>query len=197
MSMEQVSQRGLHGYFQEHSPWKIEAFAARCHELWDKGESAAMIANQLNREFRGIAFRQVSRNAVLGHADRHNFSTRRTSRSMKTDRPKQPKQPRIRKRLHISKKNGTAPGWYDEISTDVGIEDQNIPLVQRKTVLQLTDATCKWPVGEVGEPGFFFCGGDSIEGSSYCAHHSRRAFQPYTPRVKSHFYSPALDKRGA
>jgi GcrA cell cycle regulator len=57
-----------------------------------------------------------------------------------------------------------------------------IPIEQRKTLLQLSDATCRWPVGDPGSTDFFFCGGNSNEGSPYCSYHSRVAYQPASDR---------------
>ncbi|MBV9260712.1 MAG: GcrA cell cycle regulator, partial [Pseudolabrys sp.] len=57
-----------------------------------------------------------------------------------------------------------------------------IPIEQRKTLLQLNDATCRWPVGDPGSTDFFFCGGTSNEGSPYCTYHSRVAYQPASER---------------
>lgn len=55
------------------------------------------------------------------------------------------------------------------------IDDHAIPIEQRVTsVLGLTDATCRWPVGEGTE--MWFCGAVPVEGYSYCGPHCRRAF---------------------
>lgn len=62
-----------------------------------------------------------------------------------------------------------------EISSD---DDAVIPKAQRKSLVELTDVCCHWPVGEVGEPGFFFCGAVAVEGLPYCHTHSRRAYKP-------------------
>lgn len=48
-----------------------------------------------------------------------------------------------------------------------------------KTLLELTNDTCRWPNGEPGTRGFFFCGapGADLEGGRpYCAHHARCAY---------------------
>ena len=60
--------------------------------------------------------------------------------------------------------------------------DQIIPFAQRKTILELTDATCRWPIGDPAQAGFFFCGGGTIAGFSYCAYHCRVAYTPGTAR---------------
>lgn len=47
------------------------------------------------------------------------------------------------------------------------------------SLLELTNDTCRWPHGEPGRPGFFFCGepgADLESGRPYCARHARRAY---------------------
>lgn len=57
------------------------------------------------------------------------------------------------------------------------IDDAQIPIEQRKTLMELREGDCRWPVGEVGDPGFFFCGGPVETGQPYCAGHCARAYQ--------------------
>jgi len=57
-----------------------------------------------------------------------------------------------------------------------------IPLGQRRTLLELNEDTCRWPIGDPGSADFFFCGGQSLTGLPYCAHHSRVAYQPANSR---------------
>ena len=57
-----------------------------------------------------------------------------------------------------------------------------IPVEQRKTLLQLTEKTCRWPVGDPGSTDFFFCGGDTVNDLPYCSYHSRVAYQPASDR---------------
>lgn len=54
------------------------------------------------------------------------------------------------------------------------VDDLAIPLEQRRTIFELTDHTCRFPVGDPGTPGFFYCGGVPLEGHSYCPGHWRR-----------------------
>lgn len=42
-------------------------------------------------------------------------------------------------------------------------------------LLQLERHHCRWPIGDVGEPGFGFCGRTKADGSSYCKDHAVRA----------------------
>lgn len=52
-----------------------------------------------------------------------------------------------------------------------------IPMEQRCQLSDLNDSRCRWPVGTVGEPAFFFCGGTPETGLPYCHLHSRIAFR--------------------
>jgi GcrA cell cycle regulator len=60
--------------------------------------------------------------------------------------------------------------------------DNVVPMNQRLSLLELNEATCHWPVGDPSSPEFFFCGGKSLPGLPYCAHHSRIAYQPVGDR---------------
>lgn len=56
------------------------------------------------------------------------------------------------------------------------IVDREIPVEQRKQLIDLTDTCCHWPVGDPREAGFFFCGAVvRVEGDPYCAAHMHRA----------------------
>jgi len=50
---------------------------------------------------------------------------------------------------------------------------------QHKTLLELTNDSCRWPHGRSGARNFFFCGApgaDLENGIPYCAQHMRRAY---------------------
>ena len=50
------------------------------------------------------------------------------------------------------------------------------------SILTLTHATCRWPIGHPGEENFYFCGARSKPGQPYCAHHARLAYQVPTSK---------------
>jgi GcrA cell cycle regulator len=54
-------------------------------------------------------------------------------------------------------------------------EDVLIPQGQRRTIMQLNDHTCRWPVGDPADPNFFFCGATTENGLVYCPIHRARA----------------------
>jgi GcrA cell cycle regulator len=43
------------------------------------------------------------------------------------------------------------------------------------SLIELGDTRCHWPLGDVEAVSTMFCGGDTVPGRCYCAHHWRRA----------------------
>lgn len=39
--------------------------------------------------------------------------------------------------------------------------------------------SCAWPIGTPGKPGFYFCGGEVVEGKPYCKDHCKVAYVAY------------------
>ena len=79
-------------------------------------------------------------------------------------------------------RGNTALAYDYEVEAEPELVEAVIPLEQRRTLVQLTDATCRWPVGDPGSADFFFCGGQTKEDGPYCTHHSRVAYQPAADR---------------
>ena len=50
------------------------------------------------------------------------------------------------------------------------------------SLLELTERTCKWPVGDPATEDFWFCGLPSQAGKPYCEAHVGVAFQPMSQR---------------
>jgi GcrA cell cycle regulator len=55
------------------------------------------------------------------------------------------------------------------------VEDTDIPIAQRRTLMELTATTCRWPVGHPRTPEFYFCGAHCCEDQPYCEAHMARA----------------------
>jgi GcrA cell cycle regulator len=71
----------------------------------------------------------------------------------------------------------------DAVADALSAFDNVVPMNQRLTLLELTDATCKWPIGDPQDPGFFFCGGRALASLPYCRHHTQVARAPaYVPK---------------
>ena len=50
------------------------------------------------------------------------------------------------------------------------------------TLMELTERTCKWPIGDPATEDFWFCGLPSVAGKPYCEAHVGVAFQPMSAR---------------
>jgi len=50
------------------------------------------------------------------------------------------------------------------------------------TLLELTERTCKWPIGDPTDEDFSFCGLSCVPGKPYCQYHVAVAFQPMSSR---------------
>jgi GcrA cell cycle regulator len=53
---------------------------------------------------------------------------------------------------------------------------------RRISLLELTERTCKWPIGDPTDEDFAFCGLACVPGKPYCQHHVAVAFQPMSSR---------------
>jgi len=53
---------------------------------------------------------------------------------------------------------------------------------KRLSLMELTERTCKWPIGDPATEDFWFCGLPSVPGKPYCEAHVGVAFQPMSAR---------------
>lgn len=53
---------------------------------------------------------------------------------------------------------------------------------RRLSLMQLTERTCKWPIGDPATDDFWFCGLPCVAGKPYCETHVAVAFQPMSAR---------------
>ncbi|GAA4216423.1 GcrA cell cycle regulator [Sagittula marina] len=53
---------------------------------------------------------------------------------------------------------------------------------KKLTLMELTERTCKWPVGDPATDDFWFCGLPVQQGKPYCEAHVGVAFQPMSAR---------------
>jgi GcrA cell cycle regulator len=64
--------------------------------------------------------------------------------------------------------------------------NHTIPPTERKTVETLRPNDCRWPFGDPLVGVFYFCGKRKKDGSPYCEHHIRQAFQTARPRTAAY-----------
>ncbi|HZP78919.1 MAG TPA: GcrA family cell cycle regulator [Pseudolabrys sp.] len=144
-------------------------------KLWADGLSASQIAGELGG---------ITRNAVIGKVHRLGLSGRAKSPSSAAPRPRKARATHMLRVSRPSIRGNTAlQHAYDyEVEPEPEVIEKVIPIGQRRTLLELTEATCRWPIGDPGSTDFFFCGGNTVESLPYCAYHSRVAYQPLTER---------------
>jgi GcrA cell cycle regulator len=71
----------------------------------------------------------------------------------------------------------------NEISPEALASVREIEKKSRKlTLMELTERTCKWPIGDPATDKFWFCGLPSQAGKPYCEAHVGVAFQPMSSR---------------
>ncbi|WP_208433751.1 GcrA family cell cycle regulator [Bartonella taylorii] len=159
-------------------------------KFWSEGLSASQIAAQLGG---------VSRNAVIGKVHRLKLPGRGKTaqggaRAQKT--PANPSSPRVRRTtstvLPTDATTSCSVGrtalkmeFIAENVTKIDVPAKSnvvVPISRQLNLLQLSENTCRWPVGDPLAADFHFCGADSGENSPYCAFHAKIAFQPISER---------------
>ena len=71
----------------------------------------------------------------------------------------------------------------NEISPEALANVREIEKKARKlSLMELTERTCKWPIGDPATDDFWFCGLPSQQGKPYCDAHVGVAFQPMSAR---------------
>ncbi len=145
-------------------------------KLWESGLSASQIAAELGN---------ITRNAVIGKVHRLGLSGRAKSPSSAAPRQRKvrPAQNMMRISRPMSRGNTALAHVFEvEAEPDPIAFDNVVPMSQRRTLLELTEDTCHWPIGDPSSTEFFFCGGKAVASLPYCAHHSRVAYQPASER---------------
>jgi len=144
-------------------------------KLWTDGLSASQIALKLGN---------VSRNAVIGKVHRLGLSGRATTSRMRSVRPRArvvafpSRTPSVQYRSHgnTALKALFLPAPLP--APEPVLDDIEIPMADRVDLLSLKDCMCRWPLGDPQDETFRFCGRRTRNGSSYCEHHARIAYQP-------------------
>jgi GcrA cell cycle regulator len=177
----------------EKQPWTDDRVAL-LKKLWTSGLSASQIAGQLGQG--------VTRNAVIGKVHRLNLAGRAAPPRAKQAPPPPPRKPirepafpqRPPASLAMPSAGNTAlkpiPRLDPQARPQYSPAPEPLRLINasdksgRITILQLTEKTCKWPIGDPGHDDFCFCGHRPRENSPYCDYHARIAYQPAHDRQR-------------
>jgi GcrA cell cycle regulator len=132
-------------------------------KLLIEGASYGYIANVLH----------TTRSAIAGKVNRLGLAVTRP----KADTLENPEQLRIKPRrpsYAVRKPHVDVPPMHPEKL--MHIRDVDVPLEQRKTLFELAESECRWPLGDPQSPDFRYCGGLKVVGPHpYCAPHMRIA----------------------
>lgn len=146
-------------------------------KLWADGLSASQIAGELGG---------ITRNAVIGKVHRLGLSGRAKAPSSSVPRQRKPRAPSMFRAPRPMMRGNTAlahqPAYDYEPEPEPELLENIIPIGQRCTLLELDQEKCHWPIGDPGQPDFFFCGGKAGTGTPYCGYHARIAYQPANDR---------------
>ncbi|MEM9336423.1 MAG: GcrA family cell cycle regulator [Patescibacteria group bacterium] len=173
------------------SSWTDER-VEKLKKLWAEGMSASQIAKSLGG---------VTRNGVIGKIHRLGLTSRQSEgEKIKGGDGEENKQPKNQpETIPLAVEASPArpsqrprPGnpfnhprkpipQVDEAAERKLAEDllsKINPQAKKLSLLELTERTCKWPIGDPAEENFYFCGLPCAPGKPYCEHHVAVAYQP-------------------
>ncbi len=174
-------------------------------KMWGEGQSASQIAKELGGVTRNAVIGKVHR---LGLSNR---ATTKTDAKPKAEaKPKAAAKPKVAPKPAAPKptpkpepvaappkpamsaaRKAIIPAGQplppqpsaNEISPEALAKVSEVEKsAKRLTLMELTERTCKWPVGDPATDDFWFCGLPVKAGKPYCEAHVGVAFQPMSAR---------------
>ena len=167
-------------------------------KMWTEGQSASQIAKELGG---------VTRNAVIGKVHRLGLSNRAGASASPVPEKKQakaeapakaePKKPAKAEtkekviEVTVSPRKAIVPAGQplppqpsaNEIPAETLANVREVEKTAKKiSLMELTERTCKWPIGDPATDDFWFCGLAVQQGKPYCEAHVSVAFQPMSSR---------------
>jgi GcrA cell cycle regulator len=175
-------------------------------KLWVEGQSASQIAKELGGVTRNAVIGKVHRLGLSNRATSSSSSksdaksktsvksmsnTKRVSNktsASKVTSANSPSEPRsnvtsLRRQIIPAGQPLPPQPSANEISPEALARVSEIEKKAKKlSLLELTERTCKWPVGDPATEEFWFCGLPYQAGKPYCEAHVGVAFQPMSQR---------------
>ena len=190
--------------------WSEERVAV-LKKMWLDGNSASEIAKELGNITRNAVIGKVHRlglsnrdtnAAKAGSGGSHSVKSVKRGRppkvlneTKKRGRPQKIKEHRDLPETSASKRktikaSGAGKRSNEnkvEVVSDLSEETlKTLHKVEMKSkkisLMELTERTCKWPIGDPATDAFWFCGHEAEPGKPYCKTHISIAFQPITQR---------------
>ena len=175
-------------------------------KLWGEGQSASQIAKELGGVTRNAVIGKVHRlglsnRATSSSSSKSDSKTKASVKSIsdkkigsskvnasKVSSANSPSEPRsnvtnLRRQIIPAGQPLPPQPSANEISPEALARVSEIEKKAKKiSLLELTERTCKWPVGDPATEDFWFCGLPSQAGKPYCEAHVGVAFQPMSQR---------------
>ena len=127
-------------------------------ELWGKGNTASQIAEIIGG---------ISRNAVIGKANRLNLSSKLKVKNTSSYQGFQDND-----EVNNSKQRKSRKSRFQSLIIEKNFEPEN-----PKQLEELDEESCKWPINHPDEDSFYFCGRSSLKEFSYCKLHLLYAYK--------------------
>lgn len=177
-------------------------------KMWGEGQSASQIAKELGGVTRNAVIGKVHR---LGLSNRATGGAKPDAKAKPAEKPKvEAAKPKPAAKPVLQTESASPPppakvarpGGHslrkpiipagqplppqpsaNEISPEALAKVNEIEKkAKRLTLMELTERTCKWPVGDPATEDFWFCGLPVQAGKPYCEAHVGVAFQPMSSR---------------
>ena len=130
---------------------------SKLKELYGKGNTAGQIAAIIGK----------TRNSIIGKGFRLKLSAKSIPKNNNLKHVSQ------RQENTIQPGRKTRKSKFKSLLLEKDFEPEN-----PKSLEELHDNICRWPIGHPNEPNFYFCGRKSMKDFSYCKLHVLYAFQP-------------------
>jgi len=177
-------------------------------KMWNEGQSASQIAKELGGVTRNAVIGKVHRlglsNRASGGASAKTASDKapakakpaakpaaRKAAEQSSAAPSEPATPAVRPAPMSAARRAIIPAGQplppqpsaNEISPEALATQREVEKKAKKlSLMELTERTCKWPVGDPATDDFWFCGLSVKAGKPYCEAHVGVAFQPMSSR---------------
>ncbi len=175
-------------------------------KMWGEGQSASQIAKELGGVTRNAVIGKVHRlglsNRTTGGA-KADAKPKVDAKPKPAPKPKAPPKPKVEAKPEPKTEPAVAPRTATSLRKQIIPAGQPLPpqpsaneispealakvnevekTAKKLTLMELTERTCKWPVGDPATPDFWFCGLPVQAGKPYCEAHVGVAFQPMSTR---------------
>jgi GcrA cell cycle regulator len=174
-------------------------------KMWSEGQSASQIAKELGNVTRNAVIGKVHRLGLSNRAGMAPVKPAEKAEAKPAPKPAEAPAPEVRAEKSaapapaVQAAQPPAPAQRpkivpagqplppqpsaNEISPEALASVREVEKKARRiTLMELTERTCKWPIGDPATDDFWFCGLAVQPGKPYCDAHVSVAFQPMSSR---------------